>query len=366
LIISITILPNLTYSAILKESAGLLITAMGGVMMSQATVYRSMSAFYGFAIIGDILSFLAGYYLALLFQPTIELDIFSFLSVFVGIPVLVTILSFYVGWYYKKKVVEYHAPEWDFKPVQMTIEDAKKFPREYNRKYSRLVANSNFWYFFVPVLLIILMSTLPLYAFYEDASLSGYISLLNAVCLTLLFSITLFGTFRAISNSASADFNLPLIREAVKLAEIQSKVIGVCNVRVVLDKAVEGELAIYDNPRVVIRIEGLVNEAYIESWSEDLRAITRVLGRLYEKDGNPQVVWWWFSTDRIFRKFIHPDEEGYYVKHPITSKIKHLGVKDISSVTENAVVLIIKEYLKTRGETDELLGILKNLQVENH
>lgn len=366
MIISITILPNIAYSAILKESAGVLIIDMGGVTMTQVTVYKSMATFYGFAVIGAVLSFVAGFYLSALFRPITDLDILSFLGAFLSIPVLVAFLSFYVGWYYKKNVVEYLPPEWEFKPVQMTIDDAKKLPREYNRKYSHLVANSNFWYFFTPVLLIILISTFPLYAFYENAAFAEYVSILNAASLILIFLITLFGAFRSISNSASADFNLPLIREAVKLAEIQSKVVGVCNVRVVLDKAVAGELAIYDNPRVVIRIEGLVNEAYIESWSEDLRTVTRVLGRLYEKDENPQVVWWWFSTDRNYRKFIHPDEEGYYVKHPINSKIRNPGVKDIALVTQNAVALIIKEYLKTRGETTELLGILNNLQVENH
>ncbi|MFW9960049.1 MAG: hypothetical protein ACFFDV_03475 [Candidatus Thorarchaeota archaeon] len=366
MIISITILPNTAFSAILKESAGLLITAMGGVTMTQVTVYKPMVAFYGFAVIGAVLSFAAGFYLSVLFRPITGLDILSFLGVFLGIPVLVAFLSFYVGRFYKKNIVEYSPPEWEFKPVQLTIEDAKKLPREYNRKYSRLVANSNFWYFFTPILLILLISTFPLYAFYENVSISEYVPILNAVSLTLMFLISLFGAFKSISNSASADFNLPLIREAVKLAEIQSKVAGVCNARVVLDKAVEGELAIYDNPRVIIRIEGLVNEAYIESWSEDLRAVTRVLGRLYEKDENPQVVWWWFSTDRNFRKFIHPDEEGYYVKHPINTKIRNPGVKDIALVTQNAVALIIKEYLKTRGETTELLDILNNLQVENH
>jgi len=365
LIISVAIFPNTDSLAILKESAGMLITPMGGVMMTQVTVYRSMSTFYGFAVIGAVLSYLVGYYLAILFQPTSQFDILSFLGVFLGMPVLAAFLSFYVGWRQKKNIVEYNAPEWNLEPVQMTVEDAKRLPREYNRKYSHLVANSNFWHFFVPVLLIILIGALPLYAFYEDASLSEYIPLLNAINMTLLFSITLFGAFKAISNSASADFTLPLIREAVKLAEIQSKVVGVCNVRVVLDKAVVGELAVYANPRVVIRIEGIEKEAYVESWAEDLRAITRVLGRLYEKDGNPQVVWWWFSTDRIFRKYIHPDEDGYYVKYPVMSKIQHPGVKDISLVTENAIALIIKEYLKTRGDPAELIELLKNLNVED-
>jgi hypothetical protein len=339
---------------------------MGGVMMTQATVYRFKSLFYGIAVIGTFLSLMTGYYLALMFQPTTQLELISFLAVFLGLPVLVAFISFYTGWHYKKNIVEYHAPKWDLKPVQMTIDDAKRLPREYNRKYSRLVANSNFWYFFIPILLIILIAAFPLYALYEDVSLSDYIPLLNAMNLGLLFSITLLGIFRATSNPASADFTLPLIREAVKIAEIQSKVDGVCNVRVVLDKSEDGNLAVYDNPRVVIRIVSIEKEAYIESWSEDLRAITRMLCRLYEKDGHPQVVWWWVSTDRIFRKYVSPDENGYYVKHPVRTNIQELGVKDVSLVTQNAVALIIKEYLKTRGESAALMEVLKNLNAENH
>jgi hypothetical protein len=366
LIISISILSNISSLVILKESARLPITDSGGVMMTQLTVYRSISIFYGIAVLGTFLSLLSGYYLAMMFQPTTQLDLISFLGVFLGLPVLVACLSFYVGWHSKKNIVEYHAPTWDLEPVQMTVEDAKKLPRNYNRKYSRLVANSNFWFFFIPILLIVLIMTFPLFAFYEDTTLSNYNSILNAISLTLLFLITLLGAFKATSNPASSDFTLPLIREAVKIAEIQSKVIGVCNVRVVLDKAEEEGFAVYANPRVVIRIEGLEREAYVESWSEDLRAITRVLCRLYEKDEHPQVVWWWISTDRNFRKYVSPDENGYYVKYPVQSNIQHPGVKDISLITKNAVVLIINEYLKTRGESAQLSEILKNFNLENH
>jgi hypothetical protein len=339
---------------------------MGGVMMTQAISYKSTSTFYGITVCGTLLCFVAGYYLAVMFRPTTQLDLIPFLGVFLGLPVLVSFVSFYSGWHYKKTIVEYRAPEWALEPVQMTIDDAKRLPREYNRKYFRLVANSNFWFFFIPILLIILIAVFPLFALYENASLSDYIPILNAISMSILFSMTALGAFRVTSNSASADFNLPLIREAIKIAEMQSKVPGVCNVRVVLDKAEEGELAVYDNPRVVIRIESIEKEAYVESWSDDLRALARVLCRLYEKDELPQVVWWWVSTDRIFRKFVSPDENGYYVKHAVRANRKELGVKDVSLVTENAVALIITEYLKTRGESSTLRDVLKKLNAENH
>lgn len=335
-------------------------------MMTQVIAYRSLMKIYAATTIGIGLSLLAGYYLAMLLQPTAQLDWLSFLGVFLGLPVAVAFISFYIGWRQKKGIVEYNAPEWDLKPVQMTIEDAKSLPREYNRKYSRLVANSNFWLFFNPILLIILIMALPLYSFYEDDRLSGYIPLLNAVLLVILFSVTLFGAFRATSNSASADFTLPLIREAVRLADSQGKVAGVSQVRVVLDKAEDGDLQVYDNPRVILRIKELETEAYVESWSDDLKAITKVLCRLFEKDENPQVVWWWISTDRNFRKFVHPDDEGYYVRNPVRTNVRSLGVQDVVLVTENAVALIAKEYIQTRGESAGLRLLMQQLKVENH
>ena len=335
-------------------------------MMTQVIAYRSLTAFYAASTIGAGLSLLVGYYLAMLFQPTAHLDWLSFLGIFLGLPVVVAFMSSYMGWRQKKGIVEYNAPDWDLKPVQMTIEDARSLTREYNRKYSRLVANSNFWSFFIPILLIILIMALPLYSFHEDVGLSGYIPLLNAVYLVVLFSVTLVGAFRATSNSASADFTLPLVREVVRLADLQGRVAGVCQVRVVLDKAENGDLEVYDNPRVVIRIRELETEAYVESWSDDLKAVTKVLCRLFEKDGKPQVVWWWISTDRNFRKFVHPDDEGYYVKNPVKTNVGSPGVQDVVLVTENAVALIVKEYLQTRGESAELRSLLEQLNVENH
>ncbi len=335
-------------------------------MMTQVIAYRSLTTFYAACMIGTGLSLLVGYYLAMLFQPTTQLDWLSFLGVFLGLPVVVAFISFYIGWRQKKGIVKYNAPDWDLKPVQMTIEDARSLPRKYNRKYSRLVANSNFWSFFIPILLIVLIMALPLYSFYEGDGLSGYIPLLNAVLLVVLFSVTLVGAFRATSNSASTDFTLPLVREAVRLADLQGRVAGVCQIRVVLDKAGDDDLEVYDNPRVLIRIKELESEAYVESWSDDLKAVTKVLCRLFEKDGNPQVVWWWISTDRNFRKFVRPDDEGYYVKNPVRTNMRSPGVQDVALVTENAVALIVKEYLRTRGESAGLRLLLQQLNVENH
>jgi hypothetical protein len=67
------------------------------------------------------------------------------------------------------------------------------------------------------------------------------------------------------------------------------------------------------------------------------------------------------SRDRNFRKFIGTDEKGYYVKLPVQSNVKNLGVKDIAAVFENAVAIVILEWLQTRGENDTLSVILKEL-----
>ena len=366
LIISLAIVPSVSPSATLKESAGMRVATMGGAMMTQVITYRSLTAFYAASALGMGLSLVIGFYLAMLFQLTAQLDWLFFLGVFLGLPVAIASISFYMGWRQKKDIVGYNAPDWELKPVQMTIEDARSLPHEYNRKYSRLVANSNFWLFFTPTLLIILIMALPLYSIYEDDGLSGFIPVLNALLLVVLFSVTLLGAFRATSNSASADFTLPLIREAVRLADLQGKVAGVCQVQVVIDKGKDGELEIYDNPRVVIRVKGLEDDAYVESWSDDLKAVTKVLCRLFEKDGKPQVVWWWISTDRNFRKFIYPDEEGYYVKNPVRTNVSNPGVQDVVLVTENAIALIVKEYLQTRAESAGLHSLLEQLNVENH
>ncbi|MFW9844549.1 MAG: hypothetical protein ACFFEV_08230, partial [Candidatus Thorarchaeota archaeon] len=115
---------------------------------------------------------------------------------------------------------------------------------------------------------------------------------------------------------------------------------------------------------ILLRIAGIKSESYVESWTDDLGAITKVLSRLYEKGDNPQTVWWWISEDRNFRKYIGTNQEGYYVKNPVRSNIAFPGVKDARLVTENSIALVIREYLKFGNESKELRTILKELNAD--
>ncbi|MFW9967429.1 MAG: hypothetical protein ACFFEA_09770, partial [Candidatus Thorarchaeota archaeon] len=97
--------------------------------------------------------------------------------------------------------------------------------------------------------------------------------------------------------------------------------------------------------------------------SEDLRAITRVLCRLYESEENGQVVWWWISRDRNFRKYTDSDDAGYYVRLPVPSQVKELGVRDVRLVTENAVAILLLEISRLKDEFGEIKSLLSELGV---
>ena len=182
-----------------------------------------------------------------------------------------------------------------------------------------------------------------------------------AASLSLVYAVASIGAILATSNAASDDFDILLVPETIALAKVQEKVPGISHVRIVFDKGQLEGYEIYESPRVVSRISGIEKDAYIESWSEDLHSLTRLLCRLHESDKSPQVVWWWMSRDRNFRKFVGTDEKGYYVRLPVQSRIKHPGVKDVTLVFENAVAIIILEWLQTRGANDRLSDILKEL-----
>ncbi len=333
--------------------------------MTELITYRPMTQYNVVFILGTILSFLIGFFHVPLFMPVLDWDWVSILGIFVGLPVLIASLAYYYGWNFKVNVVEYNAPEWDFEPVQLTIDDARNLPKDFNKENSRLVSQGNYWMFFTPIIILVLIAAFPTYAFFEDSTITQYTAITMGFLFATLFAGTLFTGLRTTSNAASADFTLPLIREAIRLAKTQEKVFGVANIRIVFDKAESGEYTIYRQPRILLRIKGLENESYIESWTDDLGAITKVLCRLYEKDDNPQIVWWWVSEDRNFRKYIAADRDGYYVKNPVKSNINFPGVKDTRLVTENSIALIVKEYLKTRNESDELRTILKEINAEN-
>ena len=333
--------------------------------MTELVTYRPMIQYKAIFASGTILGFLAGFFLGPMFIPSVDWDWLSILGMYVGLPILIASFGYYYGWNFKVNVVQYNSPEWDYEPVQLSIDEACKLPKEHNKENFRLVAQGNYWMFLTPIIILVFISAIPVYAYFEDSSIVQYSSLLLGISFAFLFANTIFTGFRSTSNVASSDFTLPLIRETIKLAKIQDSIAGVANIRVVLDKAESGGHTIYKLPRILLRIKGIESESYVESWTDDLGAITRVLCRLYEKDNNPQTVWWWISEDRNFRKYVGPSQEGYYVKNPVKSNIAFPGVKDARLVTENSIALIVKEYLKFGYESEDLRTILKELNAEN-
>ncbi len=332
-------------------------------MADSIVTYKSLNQIYAMIILGVLLFLVVGYYVADIFLPSATWDWLTVFLFFIGLPVVVTALGFYIGWYGKKTTIEYTDPIWSVKPVQMTIDDAKALVKRNKRGYWRLVSNSSYWTFFIPIALLLFMAGLPVYLFFETPNLAGLEIWMFAIALSLSYAVASIGALLATSTTASEDFDIPLVREAITLAKVQEKVPGMTHVRIVFDKGEIDGFEIYESPRVVSRISGIEKEAYIESWSEDLNAVTRVLCRLHESADKPQVVWWWMSRDRTFRKFVGTDEKGYYVRFPVQSKVKIPGVKDIAAVFENAVAIIILEWLQTRGEKDTISNILKEMNV---
>ncbi len=331
-------------------------------MADSIVTYKSLTKIYLAIILGSFLFLVLGYFVADTFLPLVTWDWIVILLFFVGMPVLITGLGFYIGWYGKRSAIEYTDPTWTVEPVQMTIDDAKTLVKNNNRKHWRMVSNSSYWTFFVPIALLLFMAGLPVYLFFETPNLAGLESWMFALVLSLAYAVSSTGALLASSNSASEDFDILLVRETITLAKTQEKIPGLSHVRVVFDKGELDGFEMYESPRVVSRISGIEKDAYIESWSEDLSAVTRVLCRLHKSINTPQVVWWWMSRDRNFRKFIGTDEKGYYVRLPVQSGKGPPGVKDVEAVFENAVAIIILEWLQTHGENEKLTGILKELK----
>lgn len=332
--------------------------------MSELVTYKPLTQYNAIFVLGTAISFLLGYFLVPMFMPSPAWDWFSILGMFVGLPILLASLGYYYGWNFKINLVEYSCPDWEFEPVQLTIEEASRLKKEYNKENSRLISQGSYWIFFIPIILLVFIPAIPVYAFLEDSIITQYSAILLGLSFALLFADTIYTGYRTTSNQASADFTLPLIRETLRLARTQDKIPGVSSIRVVLDKAQVGDLKIYRLPRVLLRIKHLERISYVESWTDDLGAITKVLCRLYEEGDKPQVVWWWISEDRNFRKFVGEDQDGYYVKNPVHSNVTYPGVKDTRLVTENCIALIVREYLKTRDDSEELRAILKELNAE--
>jgi len=335
---------------------------LGGVMMEGPIHYESMNRFYISLIILITIVQVLGFGLGFLYDYS-SFDLLLLLSTSVVVPILLSFIGFYVSWKLKQQNIRYEGIEWKYDPVQFKLEEVKKLTSEYRKKYARLVAVPYVWYYYLPIFLTILLFTMPLYTFFIDPSLTQWNLPIYIIILNLIFGVCFWGGWRSTSTEASKDFTLPLIRECLKLAQTQSRVVGISHVRIIMDKAEYGIYEVYRNPRVVVRIEGIANESYLESWTEEFGSIDRMMVRILESDAKPEVVWWWQNRDRWFRKYIGESEDGYYVKNPVPSRIQELGVKDVKLVTENAVAILILEWLKVRDQRESLLEILKELGI---
>jgi hypothetical protein len=331
-------------------------------MSASPIEYKSDWGFITAFIVGIVLNSVVGIIFSSVYLP-LPFDLVLVLALFLGFPTLSAIFAYFVGWYTKKHLAEYTPPDWEFQPVQLKLEEVPEMVKEYHHDYWRLEARSNYWTYHIPLIVIMLIFSLPFYLSFIDSSVLPVAQYIIPAGLILNHVIASIGAFFATSNEASVDFALPLIREALWLGNMQSKTPGISQIRLVMDKAVHDEFRIYREPRIVMRISGFEHDAYIESWSEDLRAITRVLCRLYESEEHGQVVWWWFSADRNFRKYADVDDTGYYVRLPVPSQVKELGVRDVRLVTENAVAIVLLELSRLRGESSEIASLLAGLGV---
>jgi hypothetical protein len=292
--------------------------------------------------------------------PTNSSNLLLLLVVYLGLPLIVTLVGVIIGSHAKGQI-EYNSPQWSFKSVQYEIDEAAKIERRHLIKFVRLAPNGYFWLFYIPLLILIGLLALPLYVSKIDPQFILYVTPVFAIALPLLFISSILLGLLATSNDASEDFHVPLIREAVWLGRKQSSIPGVESVHIVLDKASMGDFTIYDNPRTFIRLTGLGNVAYIETWSKELRAIESILCKYRQNEEKPQVVWWWVAQDRIFRKYVGDDKEGYYVKFPVQSKTEEYSVKDIELLTKNAVAIVYREWLKYNERNSTISETLNSL-----
>jgi len=333
---------------------------VGGEMTESPVSYRSIRIYQFFFVLLLALNVMTGFAFGQFFLP-LPFDIWFTLLPFLAVPVLMVMGAYAIGYAAKKKAVEYSSPEWDYTPAQFTVEEVRQLINDHHRNYARLESRSNYWFFHVPIIIIVLIYALPFYVSLLDPSAMPVAQLILPLVLAINHIVAGAGAFLAASNDASEDFTLPLIREALWLVKEQSRAKGVSQVRVVMNRAELGDFKVYKEPRVILRVRGFEKNSYIESWSEDLKAITRLFCRLHETDAHGQVIWWWQSWDRNFRKYTSPDDEGYYVRQPIPSQAKELGVRDALAVTENAIAILLLEIVRLEGDREFAQSILSEL-----
>lgn len=335
---------------------------LGGGMMEGPIYFESMKRFYISLLALILIVQIIGFSLGSLYDFS-SFNLIVLLGISVAVPVLLSFIGFYVSWKLKKTNIRYEPIVWNYQPVQLKLDEVKKLTSQYRKKYARLVAVPYIWYYYLPIFLTILVFTIPLYTYFIAPSLTQWNFPLYVLILNLIFGLSFWGGWRSTSTEASKDFTLPLIRESLKLARTQSKVNGISHIRVVMDKAEQEGYEIYRNPRVVARIEGIENESYLESWTEEFGSIDKIMVRILAGNAKPEIVWWWQNRDRWFRKYIGDSEDSYYVKNPVPSRVQELGVKDVKLVTENGVAILILEWLKERDPNKRLQEILDVLQI---
>ncbi len=291
-------------------------------------------------------------------------DVFYAIVISVILPALLMMIGALIGRLIKQSI-KYSQPDWQFTIKQFKIEECEVLQNEYNKKFGNLIQNATFWHFMGPMVLIVFGLAVTLHISFEATLLTWFLPFLNAVLHTAILIVSVIMGYRASANFASSDFNLPFIREALYVAHIQSNIPAISHIRVAMDMGEANGFVIYKNPRVVSRIRGIEKQAYIETWSEEKGSISKMFIRLYGEEDQKDTVWWWLSYDRYFLKMSSPDEEGYYVRNPVPSNVRELGVKDIQLVTENAIAIIILEWLKSHSGTAEIIEILRDLGLQN-
>ncbi|NHJ13190.1 MAG: hypothetical protein EAX95_05900 [Candidatus Thorarchaeota archaeon] len=332
-------------------------------MEEQIATTKSLSSFYALFVVFALLETAAGYVIGVFLPPADPVDLLAWFVLYLALPVGVALLGAFIGWKAKKNAIIYRAPEWALKPVQYRIDEFLSFIRDHHRKYTRMEARSHYWFFQLPILTMILLSALPFYVLQFNPPFAIIVPAIFSAGLLLIHVTSVVGAFLSTENEASADFTLPLVREALWLAKEQSKVTGVSEVHVVVDLGKHGEFETVRNPRVVTRIEGVEDAGYMESWSEDLRALTRMFCRLNPSNAQSQVIWWWLSQERLFRKYTESEKEGYFVKFPVPFLGKDLGVRDVKLVTANAIGIMLLEIVRHGNGNDNIRKLLDDLNV---
>jgi hypothetical protein len=267
----------------------------------------------------------------------------------------------FCGMYLKLHAVVYSPPEWRFRVVEIEADKLQSLERRHNRMHFRLVAASSFLSFFIPSILVVGIATLPYYATELLSGLGVSWPLVSALAVGLTFSISVYGAFRATSNTASSDFSLRLIREALWLAQEQGKVRGVAHATVQMEAADDGDLRIFRFPRVALGIEGLEGRALIQSWSDELRAISKIRCSFNGSDGKASALWDWHAETPFFVRKAEDEGKEYYVRFPVPSGESEIGVKDVRLLTENAVALVCLEALRVGGQDSGIEAIVRDL-----